>query len=218
MRGARTRAVNRRNPVGIIPADAGSTLAPRQYLLGQQDHPRGCGEHGYGRSLNRPVSGSSPRMRGARTDAWRTRMPPRDHPRGCGEHPVMDLRKPPGLGSSPRMRGARIRHWIRNHACGIIPADAGSTFQPERLQDLGRDHPRGCGEHCSQDERLSSEWGSSPRMRGAHGISERDFGRLGIIPADAGSTFPASLSPIRAQDHPRGCGEHKLLTPLLILT
>ena len=195
--------------MGIIPADAGSTLAPRQYLLGQQDHPRGCGEHGYGRSLNRPVSGSSPRMRGARTDAWRTRMPPRDHPRGCGEHPVMDLRKPPGLGSSPRMRGARIRHWIRNHACGIIPADAGSTFQPERLQDLGRDHPRGCGEHLFASVACRFARGSSPRMRGAQRRDERAGHEHGIIPADAGSTDAGGNGMISPKDHPRGCGEHQ---------
>ena len=33
-------------PVGIIPADAGSTLRPRPLTQDRRDHPRGCGEHG----------------------------------------------------------------------------------------------------------------------------------------------------------------------------
>ena len=93
--------------MGIIPADAGSTRVHEQYRRGQQDHPRGCGEHSITSITPLVCQGSSPRMRGAQlvevapaqpggiipADAGSTRpcsSPPyahRDHPRGCGEHP-----------------------------------------------------------------------------------------------------------------------------------
>ena len=51
----------------IIPADAGSTNGrmPRICRLG--DHPRGCGEHISTPTVTLDVTGSSPRMRGARS-------------------------------------------------------------------------------------------------------------------------------------------------------
>ena len=52
---------------GIIPADAGSTMAHDFPTDQRPDHPRGCGEHIWWPSTDRPCSGSSPRMRGART-------------------------------------------------------------------------------------------------------------------------------------------------------
>ena len=52
-------------------------------------------------------------------------------------------------------------------------------------------------------------------MRGALVIHAHAQHRLGIIPADAGSTEHGSLRYPRHKDHPRGCGEH-LVTVLLI--
>ena len=52
---------------GIIPADAGSTMQVEDEAGVLQDHPRGCGEHcPICEDLPRGP-GSSPRMRGART-------------------------------------------------------------------------------------------------------------------------------------------------------
>ena len=113
--------------VGIIPADAGSTLAQHA------GDPKG--------------PGSSPRMRGAQTimktitavkriipaDAGSTRArsgpayDPKDHPRGCGEHGETARRADRPGGSSPRMRGALSVDRIRIPKKRIIPADAGST-------------------------------------------------------------------------------------------
>ena len=91
---------------GIIPAYAGSTSSRSTVLRGFQDHPRVCGEHERRLERRQATSGSSPRMRGARSCghgliaangiipayagsttscaasyrlAW-------DHPRVCGEH------------------------------------------------------------------------------------------------------------------------------------
>ncbi len=112
----------------IIPADAGSTRSglPKRGRL--WDHPRGCGEHNSSSSPSYMVTGSSPRMRGARllhtlytgheriipADAGSTDggechgRPCRDHPRGCGEHCMSASARTAALGSSPRMRGAQM--------------------------------------------------------------------------------------------------------------
>ena len=110
------------------------------------------------------------------------------------------------------MRGARPQARHRVQARGIIPADAGSTNCDCGWPLLTRDHPRGCGEHCSA-ARQSSFWaGSSPRMRGAHHLGAQPGLIDRIIPADAGSTSPAKPACPSAPDHPRGCGEHCPIT------
>ena len=106
MRGALDRMRRSAFRTGIIPADAGSTASRRRSSTCREDHPRGCGEHSLHLKIQRPPSGSSPRMRGARNgegidkvtqgiipaDAgstpWKAgmRMLLADHPRGCGEH------------------------------------------------------------------------------------------------------------------------------------
>ena len=126
MRGALAHGGPDRDPRGIIPAYAGSTSKASGLLPRTGDHPRGCGEHFSGTSVSKFNRGSSPRMRGARSEPESALSPQRiipadagstcfcliggsiwqDHPRGCGEHrrtgnPSVLLR-----GSSPRMRGA----------------------------------------------------------------------------------------------------------------
>ncbi len=49
----------------IIPADAGSTQGSQCRFRQGEDHPRGCGEHIAGLSVDGDNKGSSPRMRGA---------------------------------------------------------------------------------------------------------------------------------------------------------
>ena len=106
MRGALESPGRHENPVGIIPADAGSTVAPARRSGWYTDHPRGCGEHLIIAFQDGSLLGSSPRMRGAPAtknkelyliriipaDAGSTSfilrpsMKTKDHPRGCGEH------------------------------------------------------------------------------------------------------------------------------------
>ena len=95
---------------------------------------------------------------------------------------------------------------------GIIPADAGSTRPQMRRAFHLKDHPRGCGEHSSLWPFLSLQAGSSPRMRGALIVIHSKRRVTRIIPADAGSTVSLGLRPYRSEDHPRGCGEHRLRT------
>ena len=111
-------------------------------------------------------------------------------------------------GSSPRMRGARSRnrseHWFK----WIIPADAGSTNANLANTLATKDHPRGCGEHITENIIVIFPEGSSPRMRGAHALGYAGSRVARIIPADAGSTPKDGSTSSRLMDHPRGCGEH----------
>ena len=53
--------------------------------------------------------------------------------------------------------------------------------------------------------------GSSPHVRGARLERARNHGRLGIIPACAGSTRLFRHNDDLYRDHPRMCGEHALM-------
>ena len=115
------------------------------------------------------------------------------------------------------MRGA-LRLWAaRSARTGIIPADAGSTGDSHTVFVLRKDHPRGCGEHYILALLLILPLGSSPRMRGARKRHCRFSATTGIIPADAGSTVNSAQWWAFDEDHPRGCGEHTLRIPRLVL-
>ena len=59
---------------------------------------------------------------------------------------------------------------------------------------------------------MSTNEGSSPRMRGAPPPKYGQIPGCRIIPADAGSTqYPTARFQGR-KDHPRGCGEHSFRT------
>ena len=152
--------------------------------------------------------GSSPRMRGALwvdstktavkriipADAGSTGLPSCtrwtgwDHPRGCGEHQCFRCIRFRLSGSSPRMRGALVGCELAVGGWGIIPADAGSTYEVRIVEEIEGDHPRGCGEHNMIRPRWLPGPGSSPRMRGALTAFHVLVTYRGIIPADAGST------------------------------
>ena len=147
MRGAPGEHRHRLPLIGIIPADAGSTVCLVFSCLTSADHPRGCGEHLLTAHATFEQIGSSPRMRGAQTctdcQPWRVWIIPADagstaeiyqetygkvdHPRGCGEHSPRIWKTDTAEGSSPRMRGALVIAGRRRDRPRIIPADAGST-------------------------------------------------------------------------------------------
>ena len=135
-----------------------------------------------------------------------------DHPRGCGEHPVYPPFRPHRSGSSPRMRGTP--HLLRRRLLwlGIIPADAGNTIKPCRRPGGGGDHPRGCGEHLRPCPMWTWCHGSSPRMRGTPFDLKDVVMQNGIIPADAGNTGHEHEPHHASGDHPRGCGEHRIMS------
>ena len=65
-----------------------------------------------------------------------------------------------------------------------------------------------CGEHHGRILVKLRELGSSPHVRGAHGLSGVGQTRVGIIPACAGSTSEYPDVSVMPRDHPRMCGEH----------
>ena len=109
----------------ITPADAGKTGESTLRKIGQQDHPRGCGENPASLQTITASSGSPPRMRGklqcplgsciacriTPADAGKTSACRcccwhcKDHPRGCGENGLIMLTLGIIKGSPPRMRG-----------------------------------------------------------------------------------------------------------------
>ena len=61
----------------------------------------------------------------------------RDHPRGCGEHNNLTHDNNKAVGSSPRMRGAHHPADLSDLPARIIPADAGSTTNADRIATYG---------------------------------------------------------------------------------
>ena len=136
----------------------------------------------------------------------------------CGEHYgdsdfVNELE-----GSSPHVRGALLHLRVDARDRGIIPACAGSTHHESDGADDERDHPRMCGEHFNCEEVALMRVGSSPHVRGAHLDRRLPRRESGIIPACAGSTWPASPPWHSSWDHPRMCGEHFIFGGDLPLT
>ena len=146
-RGALCSSLKRQDPIGIIPAYAGSTLSSARSHSSMWDHPRIRGEHSVRAAQSRFVKGSSPHTRGARTrrsgasaalgiipayagSTSRRRYSSRgcrDHPRIRGEHSSSLMLGLLPMGSSPHTRGALERSGVAFAPVGIIPAYAGST-------------------------------------------------------------------------------------------
>ena len=68
----------------FIPAGAGNTLPPNLMRAARPVHPRGCGEHSYRREPALPPSGSSPRVRGTRSQFAGDEIDSRFIPAGAG--------------------------------------------------------------------------------------------------------------------------------------
>ncbi len=173
---------------------------------GHLEHPRGCGADITTGMNERGLWGASPRVRGRpHSPTPRTRPDP-EHPRGCGADVRSAAAQSRRGGASPRVRGRRRRPRRAGRRPRSIPAGAGPTTgrAPTRGQDP--EHPRGCGADLVRLERVTTERGASPRVRGrlqkpgGTGPAERS------IPAGAGPTpCPDSARPW-AGEHPRGCG------------
>ena len=134
-----------------------------------------------------------------------------DHPRGCGEK---NDRRPPLAereGSSPRVRGKGALGRRTGRHPGIIPAGAGKSKTVPANPLNTEDHPRGCGEKSSSATPRSLPRGSSPRVRGKAEDCTTCFKGTGIIPAGAGKRNPENCEHSSSGDHPRGCGEKRMV-------
>ena len=89
------------------------------------------------------------------------------------------------------MRGKLAGCVNRLDCFGITPADAGKTIP--QLVDAGM------------------QLGSPPRMRGKPGEIKAGAQIVGITPADAGKTIRMPELTRLYEDHPRGCGENRVI-------
>ena len=192
----------------FIPAGAGNTIRARRRPCVQSVHPRGCGEHSRPAKTSRSNSGSSPRVRGtpmanALTDLERRFIPAGAgntalarnhvrrapvHPRGCGEHWPRVACVTLWAGSSPRVRGTQPVPRFQTASSRFIPAGAGNTGQTRNSGGRDPVHPRGCGEHLSENAPSDHCDGSSPRVRGTRSAEGENWRLCRFIPAGAGNT------------------------------
>ena len=91
---------------------------------------------------------------------------------------------------------------------GITPAYAGNTCCRAQVDRSHWDHPRVCGEHDFDEQAVSAEAGSPPRMRGTLRWKAGEQLFMGITPAYAGNTTLSIIIVAISRDHPRVCGEH----------
>ena len=90
---------------------------------------------------------------------------------------------------------------------GITPEYAGKSLASRAAPAVVRDHPRVCGEKCSEPEKPAPVQGSPPRMRGKGVAQINKAAQIGITPAYAGKRSIHWCSPPVKWDHPRVCGE-----------
>ena len=94
---------------------------------------------------------------------------------------------------------------------GITPAHAGNSFPNQIHAWTFKDHPRTCGEQSPVLWRHFQQWGSPPHMRGTVSASSVVSYTVRITPAHAGNSRTTFYSYNRYQDHPRTCGEQRVL-------
>ena len=213
---------------GLIPARAGKTYAPPIRPETSRAHPRACGENSSPSPLPVVFVGSSPRVRGKRSDSHRGRSragliparagktggsvcrsrSPRAHPRACGENDAAPVRVRAMFGSSPRVRGKRPRRRARAQEDRLIPARAGKTRSVCAAARRERAHPRACGENVASASEWGGTTGSSPRVRGKPSMKSAAILAHWLIPARAGKTTAASSAVSSGGAHPRACGEN----------
>ena len=231
-RGTLRMSFSRRYPVRFIPAGAGNTLQSLSGLSLHAVHPRGRGEHAEYTDPTPPAAGSSPRARGTPAHqapqvhrrrfipagAGNTQLLPSPnklksvHPRGRGEHFEDAVNAYKSSGSSPRARGTRRTARRRLRGWRFIPAGAGNTCAPSSAVLPTTVHPRGRGEHGDRGYRPGPGPGSSPRARGTHKETNSFTQKERFIPAGAGNTSPPPGVHGPGTVHPRGRGEHVLLS------
>ena len=158
------------------------------------------------------IPGSSPRVRSRRAFDR-----PSDRHTGiisaCAEQTATAQRwNVKEAGSSPRVR-SRLEHADRSRSrTGIISACAEQTEDATRRSTVHGDHLRVCGADLTALESLTSEKGSSPRVRSRHiRLHPVELDR-GITSACAEQTFATASTCSAHGDHLRVCGADWAMT------
>ena len=185
----RGKAKDCRPPAEIIritPAYAGKSQSKGNAACVRKDHPRLCGEKGYGFFVNASNVGSPPPMRGKayvlredlpdvgitpayagkRISALSSIGVPKDHPRLCGEKREKQKFCLFFRGSPPPMRGKGSKQIQALEKQRITPAYAGKSEKARNCVIFTGDHPRLCGEKAFGNSLSHRCIGSPPPMRG----------------------------------------------------
>ena len=109
------------------------------------------------------------------------------------------------------MRGKEKRQGGKNETQGITPAYAGKSALGFVVGVVHRDHPRICGEKTHSTQRARRLIGSPPHMRGKAHHVRIGHASLRITPAYAGKSIFGRLFDVLGWDHPRICGEKRML-------
>ena len=214
--------------IGLIPARAGKTRCALPPGRRRPAHPRSRGENANGARPGGVAGGSSPLARGkhpgrpssklgdqlipARAGKTRGRSttPSRTpaHPRSRGENGPGRVGAAGGRGSSPLARGKPVARALLHRPQWLIPARAGKTSFPHRLDRRQRAHPRSRGENLNL-VMIDEAWaGSSPLARGKQETLTDHPEDPRLIPARAGKTEAHVLVPWEVRAHPRSRGEN----------
>ena len=95
---------------------------------------------------------------------------------------------------------------------GITPAYAGKRSPALFPLRSPEDHPRVCGEKKVMRGAKDKRMGSPPHVRGKAGYWVKDAQGRGITPACAGKRKRKTGLRRQAKDHPRMCGEKRLVS------
>ena len=169
-----TESIRRLPPIGdrFIPACAGNRKMTSIWQSMRSVHPRVCGEQSAVLPDQRPINGSSPRVRGTDFNGGSVASAGRFipacagnsslmtgwgsirtvHPRVCGEQCVCVCVCV--CGSSPRVRGTALDRKISQVGLRFIPACAGNSRNLSSPSTTPAVHPRVCGEQRSRRARI----------------------------------------------------------------
>ena len=129
-----------------------------------------------------------------------------DHPRSRGVYVQLGDHHDHHDGSSPLARGLHPHRGHDRRKLRIIPARAGFTMRSTVSASTTRDHPRSRGVYRPPTPLSLRPPGSSPLARGLPQGKSHGQVREGIIPARAGFTTAATVTPRISPDHPRSRG------------
>ena len=197
-----------REPQRFIPACAGNSRLPTSRTCSITVHPRVCGELGAddrkqrgpdrfipacaGNSSvakgNREVmDGSSPRVRGTRIGVQEVRVGLAVHPRVCGELPVELERARPEQRFIPACAGNSKIRPTRWAPASVHPRVCGELLLDVRYDGrVGRFIPACAGNSGHFEVTMTSDVGSSPRVRGTRRVGGRTDRRRAVHPRVCG--------------------------------
>ena len=199
-------------------------MSGRQYR--RQVHPRECGGSSRRSARVMELEGTSPRVRGKLwlrgSGAINERYIPASageapfslptsyaapvHPRECGGSEWIGRLRDKVKGTSPRVRGKLPTVETQYVCTGYIPASAGEARTSDSKRAVPTVHPRECGGSVVGVRKRNERTGTSPRVRGKHGICRVGNIDGRYIPASAGEAVETGQRGQGQQVHPRECG------------